>query len=185
MKRYFYIGNDLHELDQVQAELESSGFSKPQIHVYSEDDGGVNTCKHLNNMEPVLKKDVVRGTQLGAVIGVAASASILLLAWFTGWYSTATWVPFIFLAVVLLGFCTWEGGFLGIQETHRDFKRFKPVIESGKHVFFVDTEIEQHPVLTRVMEKHPNLEKAGTGRSTPAMVVKAQNKWKDFIQTMP
>jgi len=185
MKRYFYIGNDLHELDAVQVELEANGFSRPQIHVFTEDDNGVNTHNHLNNMEPVLKKDVVYGTQLGAIVGLAASALVILIAWLTGWYNTATWVPFIFLAVVLLGFCTWEGGFLGIQETHHDFKRFKAVIESGKHVFFVDTENEQLPTLTRIMENHPNLEKAGVGRSTPAIVVKAQSKWKNFIQTMP
>jgi hypothetical protein len=55
------------------------GNSTPQIHVLSNDDAGVER-NQLNQVEAVLKKDVVRGTELGAVVGIAGGALILLLS---------------------------------------------------------------------------------------------------------
>ena len=90
MERHYFISDDLDELDRVEAELESEGMDRPQIHVYSEDDTGVETHEHLHNMEAVLKKDVVYGTELGAVIGVAAAGAVLLIAWLSGLPQTVT-----------------------------------------------------------------------------------------------
>ena len=114
MKRHYYISNDLDDLEIVERDLESAGVSTPQIHVLSEDDSGVET-HHLHEVEAVLKQDVVHGTEIGAVVGVIAAAAILLLFWLSGLTETYTWVPAIFLSVIVLGFCTWEGGFIGIQ----------------------------------------------------------------------
>lgn len=185
MERHYFISDDLDELDRVEAELESEGMDRPQIHVYSEDDTGVETHEHLHNMEAVLKKDVVYGTELGAVIGVAAAALVLGIAWFSGLPETVTWVPFIFLAIVALGFCTWEGGLFGIQEMHHDFKRFRDEIKAGKHVLFVDIEANQVPALQRVIARHPRLKSAGTGSATPGFVIQFQRKWKEFVHSMP
>jgi len=185
MKRHYFISDDLDELDVIQAELESAGLAKPQIHVFSNDDAGVDTHEHLHNMEAVLKKDVVYGTERGAVVGLLAALLVLGVARYSGWYESVTWVPFVFLAIVLLGFCTWEGGFLGIQAMHRDFRRFKDEIKAGRHVFFVDIDETQLPILERVVNRHPRLQIAGTGQATPKVVVGAQKKWKDFIESMP
>jgi hypothetical protein len=136
-------------------------------------------------MEAVLKKDVVYGTELGAVIGVAAAALVLGIAWLSGLPETVTWVPFIFLAIVALGFCTWEGGLFGIQEMHHDFKRFRDEIKAGKHVLFVDIEANQVPALQRVIARHPRLKSAGTGSATPGFVIQFQRKWKEFVHSMP
>ena len=185
MKRHYFISDDLDELDRVEAELESEGMDKPQIHVYSEDDTGVETHAHLHNMEAVLKKDVVHGTVMGSLIGVAAAALVLLIAWLSGLPQTVTWVPFIFLAIVALGFCTWEGGLFGIQEMHHDFKQFRDELKAGKHVLFVDIEPNQVAALQRVIARHPDVKNAGTGSATPGFVIKAQRKWKEFVHTMP
>ena len=80
MKRHFYISDDLDDLEIVERDLEAAGVTTPQIHVLSEDDAGVEE-HHLHNVEAVLKRDVVHGTELGAVVGVVAAAVILLLAW--------------------------------------------------------------------------------------------------------
>ena len=185
MKRHYFISDDLDDLEAVEEELEAQGLVTPQIHVYTNDDAGVDQHEHLHNMEAVLKKDVVYGTEKGAVVGVIAAALVIGVAYFMGWPETVTWVPFIFLAIVLLGFCTWEGGFLGIQEMHHDFKRFKDDIAAGKHIFFVDIDDEQQSILERVVSAHPRLEMAGTGSATPKAVVGAQKKLNDFMQSMP
>jgi hypothetical protein len=184
MKRHYYISDDLDDLEIVERDLEAAGVTTPQIHVLSEDDAGVEQ-HHLHNVEAVLKKDVVHGTELGAVIGVAAGAVILLLAWFSGLTETYTWVPPIFLAVIVMGFCTWEGGLIGIQEPHADFQRFQASLHEGKHILFVDVESKQEQILLSVVNRHPKLKDAGEGASTPGWVIGAQQKWAKFIQVAP
>ena len=184
MKRHYYISDDLDDLEIVERDLESAGVTTPQIHVLSEDDSGVEQ-HHLHNVEAVLKKDVVHGTELGAVVGVIGAAAIILLAWLSGLTETYTWVPAIFLSVIVLGFCTWEGGLIGIQEPHVDFRRFQDDLKQGKHVLFVDVDPEQEGLLQNVVTNHPKLVDAGEGESTPRWVVGAQKKWTRFMQLAP
>ena len=184
MKRHYYISDDLDDLEIVERDLESAGVTTPQIHVLSDDDSGVE-LHHLHNVEAVLKKDVVHGTELGAIVGVVGAAAILLLAWLSGLTETYTWVPAIFLSVIVLGFCTWEGGLIGIQEPHVDFRRFQGDLKQGKHILFVDVDTEQESLLQNVVTRHPKLVDAGEGDSTPGWVVGAQKKWSRFMQLAP
>jgi len=184
MKRHYYISDDLDDLEIVERDLEAAGVSTPQIHVLSNDEAGVEE-HHLHTVEGVLKKDVVHGTELGAVVGVIGAAIILAVNWYFGFAETYTWVPAIFLSVIVLGFCTWEGGLIGIQEPHTDFQRFQDQLRDGKHVLFVDIPIEQEDILHRVVTEHPKLTNAGEGAATPGWVVGAQQKWAKFVQVAP
>jgi len=174
MKRHFYISNNLDDLDGIELELENSGVHKPQIHVFSKDDSGVETRDHLHNIESVFKKDVVQGTITGAWVGVGIAALVLIVVSYSSWPESYTWVPFIFLAVVLLGFATWVGGLIGIQTPHNDFKRFERQLREGKHVFIVDVDAQQESILSAVERNHPGLQLAGTGKAPPRWIVMAQ-----------
>ncbi len=185
MKRRFFLSDDLDELDRCEAELLESGLGTPQIHVLSRDDAGVANRSHLTPVEAVLKKDVVRGTEVGAVIGMAGAALVLGVAWFSGVTTSVGWAPFIFLAIIVLGFCTWEGGLFGIQEPHRDFSRFDDELEQGKHLFIVDISDSDAAVLEQVMAGHPTVRFAGEGNATPELVVQAHKKFNDAMQTLP
>jgi hypothetical protein len=174
MKRHYYVSDDLDDLELIENQLEDAGVSTPQIHVLSEDDAGLEE-HHLHQVEAVLKKDVVHGTEIGAVIGVLGAAIILGGTWYSGLAETYTWVPAIFLSVIVLGFSTWEGGFIGIQKPHVDFERFQDDLHSGKHILFVDADPEQEDLLRKVVGEHPKLQDAGEGASTPKLVVLAQS----------
>jgi len=184
MKRHYYLSDDLDDLELVEHDLERAGVTTPQIHVLSEDDAGVK-LHNLHEVEAVLKKDVVHGTELGAVVGIIGAAAVLALSWFSGITESYTWIPAIFLAVVVLGFCTWEGGLIGIGETHVDFKRFEDDLKQGKHVLFVDVEKAQESTLQSVVRNHPKLQPAGNGSSTPAWIVALQQKWAHFMRVAP
>mgnify|MGYP006132901147 CR=1 FL=1 len=184
MKRHYYISDDLDDLEIVERDLEASGVSTPQIHVLSNDEAGVED-HHLHTVEGVLKKDVVHGTELGAVVGIVAAAIILVANGYFGLAETYTWVPAIFLSVIVLGFCTWEGGLIGIQEPHTDFQRFQDLLAEGKHILFVDVPLEQEDILQGVVTEHPKLTNAGEGEATPSWVIGAQNKWARFVQVSP
>ena len=185
MKRHYYISSDLDDLEKVEQELEARGFTTPQIHVLSLNDADVAKREHLNDVEAVLRKDVVNGTIVGAIIGAVAATAVLMFAHFSGLPEKATWVPFIFLAIIVLGFCTWEGGLFGIQEPHKHFKRFHKQLKQGQHVFFVDTKADQESILAEVVNSHPRLHEAGIGTSRPALVIWWNGRWKRFMKTMP
>lgn len=181
MKRHFYISDDLDDLEVVEEQLETAGVTTPQIHVLSEDDAGVKAHR-LNDIEAVLRKDVVHGTERGAVVGIIAAAILLTAAWYTGIANTITWVPPIFLSIIILGFCTWEGGFIGIQAPHSDFVRFQDTLRSGKHVLLVDVSLDQKHILQRVIADHPKLTPAGEGLSAPGWFLGVRAKFEQIIK---
>ena len=185
MKRHYYVSSDLDDLDHVEEELERAGLATPQLHVLSLDDAGVAIRPHLHPVEAVLKKNVVRGTEMGAIVGVLGAALVLAVFHFTGITGSVGWVPGIFLAIVVLGFCTWEGGLLGIQEPHSDFARFQDDLKAGKHIFIVDIDPEQEEALAAVVANHPRLESAGEGSATPKIVVEAQKRFHSAMETLP
>jgi hypothetical protein len=184
MKRHYFVSDDLDDLAKIDRDLQAAGISKPQIHILSNDDAGV-TLKQLNEVEAVLKKDVVHGTELGALVGAVGAVAILLLFWLTGLTETYSWVPPIFLAIVVLGFCTWEGGLIGIQEPHVDFRQFQQELRQGHHILLIDVSTEHEPALQRVVGGHPQLKTAGEGEATPGWVIGAQQKWSRFMELAP
>lgn len=186
LKRHFYISDDLDDLELLEEELEGSGVGTEQIHVLSQGDAEIDHYHRLHEVEAVLKKDVVRSMELGAVVGVIAALAILGGAYFFGWTGSAVgWIPFIFLSVVVLGFCTWEGGLFGIQEPHHQFKQFEEALKQGKHVFFVDIKVQQEEALAQTMDKHPKVKRVGEGEATPEWIVQWQKNWNGFVKTMP
>jgi len=184
MKRHYFISDDLDDLAEIERGLDAAGITPPQVHVLSNDDAGL-TLKQLHQVEAVLRKDVVHGTERGAAVGIAGAATILLLFWVSGLAESYTWVPPIFLAIVVLGFCTWEGGLIGIQEPNVNFRRFQEELQAGKHILLVDVNDHQTKALRHIAVAHPGLEAAGVGEATPGWVIGAQQKWARFMELAP
>jgi hypothetical protein len=177
MLRHYFISDNLDDLEVFEEQLEAAGVSTPQIHVLSRNDAEVHRHHHLHEVESFMKNDIVHSTIKGAVVGVCAFVLVLVVAHFAGWTKTAAgWMPFIFLAILLLGFCTWEGGLRGIQTPNHNFARFEKALSEGKHIFFVDLEPDQEAVLEKLLKSHPQVELAGTGSSTRHWLIALQQK---------
>jgi hypothetical protein len=177
MLRHYFISDSLDDLEVFEEQLEAAGISTPQIHVLSRNDTEVEQHHHLHEVQSLMKNDTVHSTVRGALVGLCACVLVLGVAYFAGWTESAVgWMPFIFLSVALLGFCTWEAGFLGVQKLNRRFARFENSLSEGKHVFFVDLEPNQESVLQQVLKLHPQVEPAGTGSSTPHWILALQQK---------
>jgi hypothetical protein len=187
MQRHFVISDDLDDLEHLEEELESQGVPTPQIHVFTLDDTQAERHVHLHDVQSLMKRDVIHSLIIGAIIGVVVSTSVLGATAIFGWYrSAAGWMPSIFLAIIALGFCTWEGGLFGMQTLNHHFKKFKSSLEDGNHVFFCDLEPDQVAIFRGVVEAHPRAELAGTGVSTPHWILTSQIWIKRFFgDTLP
>ncbi len=182
MRRYFFISSDLADLERMEEELESAGVVTPQIHVLTLDDAGAANHHHLHTVVSLMKKDIVHSTLIGAAVGVFAAVLSLIVAWAAGWTDTAAgWTPFIFLAIILLGFFTWEGGLRGIDKPNVHFKAFEKALQEGNHVFFVDLDPGQEKVLEPIIRKHPSLQAAGTAHGSSHWIVLMQYRVKRFF----
>lgn len=182
MKRRFFISDDLDELEHLEEELENAGMIRPQIHVLTLDDTGLERHHHLNAVVSVMKRDVVHSTLVGAGLGVAAAIIVLLVSYAAGWTETAAgWVPFIFLAIIMLGFFTWEGGLRGMEEPNVHFRNFENVLNEGRHVLFVDLDPGQEHILDEIVGKHPKLQQAGSDDGSPHWLVHLQDRVRRFF----
>lgn len=187
MTRYFFISTDLDDLERFEEELERAGIVTPQIHVLTENEGDADQHPHIHQVTPFMKKDVVRSALIGAAGGLCLAVLAIVVTALAGWHLTdAGWVPFIFLALVLLGFCTWLGGFRGIQSTNAHTQRFDDAIKEGKHVFFVDVAPDQGKVLEETARNYSTVETAGRERGAPSWIVFSQHRIKRFFtETFP
>ncbi len=169
--RHYFIGSDLDELELFEKQLESAGVETPQIHVLTDDDTGAADHHRLHEVQSLMKKDIIHAAEVGALIGLVAGLSVLLFGLFSGLADEVTGMwPFIFLAIIVLGFCTWEGGLFGIQAINVRFKRFEDAVAQGRHVFFVDLRTDQEAILQSIIAQHPHLEVAGTEAGTPGWI---------------
>jgi hypothetical protein len=184
MKRHYFIGDDLNVIGAVERALMAKGIAAEQIHVLSLNDADTEQ-RQLHDVQSLMKKDVIHSAEIGALLGLVASISVIAIAHFTGVATKVGWVPFVFLAIVLLGFFTWEGGLIGIQLPNSRFRRFEKALRAGQHVFFVDVEAAEEPHVAQVMEAHPHLRPAGTGSSSPKWLVGLQQNARRFSQWAP
>lgn len=184
MKRHYFISDDLADLKQIERELQNRGIDTPHIRVLSRDDAGVQ--KHeLPEVSDFMKKDVVRATTRAAVMGFAAASLVLVVSYLFGWPETWGWTPFVFLAIVVLGFITWEGGLWGIQEPNRKVRRFEKVLDDGKHILIVEVRKDDEAILRDVARDHQKLQEAGQERTRTEWRVAAERNWRRFIKWAP
>ncbi|MCP1674646.1 hypothetical protein J2T57_001784 [Natronocella acetinitrilica] len=182
LKRYFFISNDLDDLERFEEDLENAGIVTPQIHVLTLDDTGADFHHHLHTVTDFMKRDVLHSTLICAAAGACLAVLVLLVAYFAGWTdSPAGWMPFIFLAIIVLGFVTWEGGLRGIDTPNSQFQRFERALRDGKHVFFVDIEPGQEKIVNKLAKNHPTAQSAGTAPGAPRWLVFSQHRLRRFF----
>lgn len=184
MQRHFYLSNDLDDLESLERDLESRDIDWPQIHILSNNDAGVES-HHLHAVESLLRKDVVHSTKIGFLVGLVAAVIPIAVALIIGLEESYLWIPVIFLSIILLGFCTWEGGFIGIQRPHHEYRKFEKALNSGKHVLIIDVAPVQEEQLKLVLNKHPRVHAAGLGEAAPGWFIGMQRQWYKFIRWAP
>jgi len=185
MKRYFYISDDLDEFRALQEKLEQRGVSKAQIHVISNSDDEVE--KHnLNQVYSWFKTDVMHAAYVGVVFGVLFAAICLAIAYWMGLQDYIGWAPFLFLALVMIGFSTWEAGFIGTQIPNRIFRRFQSVLDNGNHIMQVDCTPSEEHIMQDVVSQHlERIRSAGSERTSDQWAIIGSKKFRQFVKWAP
>ena len=179
MKRFYYTGESLDELEILERDLESCGIPRSQIYLLSNDDVGLEN-HDVNRVASFLKTDVIHSGEIGALLGLAIAAAILLVTHLSGIAAQVGWVPFVFLAIVSFGFTTWEAGFIGIQRPNTHFIRFQEALAQGRHVLFVETRVQDKKKLKKVLKRYPNVKRAGSERTHTGLLMLILRNWEKF-----
>jgi len=188
LQRYFYIGENLDDLEVLERELEEAGVERPRIHVLSQDDSAVEHHKDLHEVESIMKSDLLHSTVIGLLVGLLAGGLLLWLTWVFGWYTLtgAGWLPFVLGAAFLVVYFVGAGGFLGFQTHNHHFRAFERALNDNKHVFFVDLEPSRGATLEKIVQQHASLTPAGVAKSSPRWLVVGEQKMSHFLrETLP
>jgi hypothetical protein len=179
--RHYFVTDSLDEVAKVERELEEQNISSSQFHVLSRDEVGMAE-RQLNSVHSLLRKDILNSGLIGAGTGAVLAALVLTGAWTLGLTTTAAgWIPFIFLAIVAFGFCTWEGGLYGIQEPNRAFEAFTTDLEKGQHVVFVDAAPADKGALLTMMQDHKRLKFKALAIGRPAWILRLMDSIRDGV----
>lgn len=184
MKRHFYLSDNLTDLEALAKDLERNNIQWPHIHILSNNEAGVEN-RQLHGVESLLRQDVVPSTMVGFSVGVLLALVPLLAAYFFGLEWGFLWLPVVFLSIILLGFCTWEGGLIGFQRPHREFRRFDKALARGQHVLIIDVPPEQQNTVQDILAEHPEVQAAGDGGTAPRWLIGLQKGWHKFIRWAP
>lgn len=184
MLRHYYLSDDLTALESVSEHLVQAGLAGEQVHVLSEADNEA-ARHHVNAVNSLSKSDIIRSGLIGAGVGAILAALILLAGVFFGAKGIEGWLPFVFLAVVVFGFCTWEGGFRGIQVRNTEFRRFDDLLKLGKHVLIVDIDAEDEIKVNRVVGDQAQLPKAGQDETPYTWIISSQKGFNALVKTLP
>lgn len=179
--RHYFVSNNLDDLELLERELESSGIFRSRIHVLSHDDVSVAEHRPLNSVKSLFRNDAIHSGIVGAELGAIAVAALMGLVYFMGWHQAVGWLPFAFLAIVIFGFCIWEGGLIGIQRPNVHYKRFQEELEAGNHVFIVELDPAQQQPFEAMLAGHPDLKARGTEMGVPHWIFTLQQRLFDFV----
>ncbi len=184
MERHFFTSHDLRNLEQLEMDLERRGMVRPQLHVLTNSEAQL-TGYHLHEVSSLMRTDVVRKGLIGAAVGILSCLLVIAIASTSGMADRFGWAPFVMLAVVMLGFCTWEASFLGFQLPNRRFRDFEQLLRDGKHLFFVDVRAQQREVLEDALLCHPQIARVGQGQGTPWWLIALQERFQRFVRWAP
>jgi len=189
MDGYYYISNNLNDLNVLKNELRAAGIESSQLHVYSPEDGAAEAAAAAHKLPEVssfTKRNLMQSGLFGAAAGIAAATIILLITHWMGWAKTpAGWTPFALFAVIICGFLMWEAGLHGIQTPNQEFSQFKDATNQGRPIFFIDIKRNQQQLLENITANHHDLEYAGMGNATPSWLIWSQNHFKKMVKSLP
>lgn len=157
MSQLRYLTDNLNELDAAEHDLESNGVPRSHIHILSNNESAL-ALHNLPSFSDWSKRDIVSFGLRGAALGGVLSATILIGAVIYGVNDASAWLVLAFVCTIAMGFCTWEGGLVGMNKLNHQFAKYREAIENGEHLLVVDPDSHREERIARYsVESHPVL----------------------------
>lgn len=157
MSKLKYLTNDIDELEAAEHDLEVNGVPRSHIHILSENDTAL--VEHdLPGYSEWSKRDIFYFGSRGAMIGLALSSIALIGGYLYGVSDPTTWIVLTFISAMVVGFCSWEGGLIGVNKLNHAFSKYAVALKNGAYLLVIDTTSEQEEKVARYsIESHPRL----------------------------
>ena len=148
MSKLKYMTSDIDELKAAEDDLEANGIPRSHIHILSENENELRK-RDLPIYSDWSKRDITYYGLRGALVGLILSGLIIGAALFYGVNDSVGWAIVGFVAAASMGFCTWEGGLMGVQRLNHEFDRYREALHQGEHLLVVDVDSKEEEYRTR------------------------------------
>lgn len=179
--RHYFVTDDLDVVEKLESRLKEEGLSEMQLHVLTNDVAEAD-ARNLSLVASLFRRDLVRSLGIGAGVGAVLASIILGVVALLGLPGPILgWTPYAMLAIVAFGFCTWEGGLIGIEEPNNTLKQFDKDLADGRHVFFADVLPEDINGLVNAVEAVPSARVHRLETGKPRWLVRSYDALMGFV----
>ncbi len=168
MKQHHYLFDSLDDLQRACNDLEFIGVEHQYLHVAYASHLSLEK-RHLNDMGFWRESDLLHTALRGLIVGIIASVATgaALLQWLGN--SELGLVVSGFVSLIVLGFCTWVGGMIGVSHDNWRVSPYHDLIQQGKSLLIVDVSEKNEPEITRLMAAtHREAEHTGESSTVEA-----------------
>ncbi|WP_370979361.1 hypothetical protein [Agaribacterium sp. ZY112] len=148
MSQLKYLTDDINELDAAEHDLENNGIPRNNIHILSNDQHALSE-HDLPPFSEWARRDILYYGARGAALGAGLASLILLSGFLFTISNPISWLVISFLALGIMGFCTWEGSLLGVTRLNHKLDDYKDALARGQHLLVVDVDTEQQEKVAR------------------------------------
>tara|TARA_R110002167_G_scaffold1581_3_gene7596 strand:- start:3047 stop:3610 length:564 start_codon:yes stop_codon:yes gene_type:complete len=144
MGREYFLAETLAAADEAVVALHQQlHLSDKYIHVISNDSDGLEQ-HHLHSANLIHKSDLVRGIELGLLVGLVVSLFCFCIVTFGApfWVMSDSLKGFVFLTAILgpLFVGGSVGAFIGLHHENYKINRFHLDLQLGHHLILVDSD---------------------------------------------
>ncbi len=166
MKCLYYLASSIESTREVSDDIQAVGINHWFLHVISKDTAGVK--KHqMHSGNCIEQLDIMRDGIIGAFIGLVLGLIIVSVITYKGYFPPEVpTITYYFIIGILILFCSWEGGLIGIGNESKKLAEFHSDLEAGKYLILVYAPANQEKLITDMMaEKHPDIPLEGADPS--------------------
>lgn len=139
MPQLHYLTSNIQELNAAEHDLENNGIPRKHIHIFSLNDQQL-TALNLPTYSEWSKRDITYYGFLGLLLGACLCICLILMSAFWGLTSSTGWSIIAFVGLGTIGFCTWEGGLIGVNKLNHHLKPYKHALDQGAILLVVDVD---------------------------------------------
>ena len=178
--KHYFISDDLDDLDFLEDELEHAGIDSTRICVFSNDSVSVANDIHLHAVQSIFTRDVVhcswcRNRFTWCLPGVGYDLR-------PGSPRLYHWLDTLYFPVCGCdGFCTWEGGFVGMQKQTIITNNLSQLWRMANMSSSLDLDPNQEKSLSIALQDHPKLLEAATEVGSPHWILASRHWLTAFI----